>query len=162
MTFRHLILSGLITLAACLAAPTVHAQQGSLPDAPEPMLATAMIEPASALVINNPQPVSAERPHAFWDAKNSALFAIVALTSTGDFIVTHDNLQSGGRELNPVVRVFGRSAPGLALNFGGETASVIGLSYFLHKTGHHKLERLLPLVNSAMSVGCMTYGITHR
>jgi hypothetical protein len=35
-----------------------------------------------------------------------------------------------GRELNPVARVFSGSTEGLALNFAGETAGVIGLSYF--------------------------------
>jgi len=36
----------------------------------------------------------------------------------------------------------GLSAPGLAVNFVGETVGVISLSYFLHKTGYHKLERV--------------------
>jgi hypothetical protein len=46
------------------------------------------------------------------------------------FAVTRANLQSGGQELNPVVRVFGRSTAGLAINFVGETVGVISFSYF--------------------------------
>ncbi len=38
-------------------------------------------------------------------------------------------------------------APGLAMNFIGETVGVVSLSYLLHKTGHHKLERAVSLVN---------------
>ena len=34
-----------------------------------------------------------------------------------------------------------RSTTGLAVNLTGETAGVIGISYFFHETNHHKLER---------------------
>ncbi len=43
--------------------------------------------------------------------------------------------------MNPLARLFGRSTAGLAMNFAGETAGVMGISYFFHRTGHHKLER---------------------
>lgn len=79
-----------------------------------------------------------------------------------DFAVTRANLQSGGQELNPMVRVFGRSTAGLAVNFAGETAGVVGLSYLFHKTGHHRLERMVSLVNVGASTGAVSYGLTHR
>ena len=82
--------------------------------------------------------------------------------SAADFAVTNANLQSGGRELNPVTRVFSGSTAGLAANFAGETAGVIGLSYFFHKTGHHKLERMTSVVNIGASAVAVTYGLTHR
>ena len=100
--------------------------------------------------------------HKFWDRENWALFAASAALSGADFAVTRANLQSGGRELNPVVRVFGRSTPGLAVNFAGETVGVIGLSYFFHKTGHHRLERAVPMVNLGASAGAVSYGLAHR
>jgi hypothetical protein len=87
---------------------------------------------------------------------------VSAALSASDFAVTHANLQSGGRELNPVVRLFGRSTAGLATNFIGETTGGIGLSYFFHKTGHHKLERIVSLVNIGTSAGAVSYGLTHR
>ncbi len=40
-----------------------------------------------------------------------------------------------------MVRMFGSSTPGLAMNFIGETVGVVSLSYFFHRTGHRKLER---------------------
>jgi hypothetical protein len=100
--------------------------------------------------------------HKFWDKKNCALFVTAAALNGADFAVTRANLQSGGRELNPVVRMFGRSAPGLAVNFVGETVGVVSLSYFFHKTGHHKLERVVSMLNIASSAGAVSYGLTHR
>jgi hypothetical protein len=82
--------------------------------------------------------------------------------NTADFAVTRANLRSGGQELNPVVRVFGQSSAGLAVNFIGETAGVISLSYFFHKTGHHKLERAVSLINIGSSAGAVGYGLAHR
>ena len=94
--------------------------------------------------------------------QNCALFAAAAALNTADFAVTRANLQSGGQELNPVVRVFGRSSAGLAVNFIGETAGVISLSYFFHKTGHHKLERAVSLINIGSSGVAVGYGLAHR
>jgi hypothetical protein len=100
--------------------------------------------------------------HKFWDRENTALFATVAAFSAADFVVTRDNLSHGGRELNPLTRPFAGSTAGLAANFAGETAGVIGVSYFFHKTGHHKLERLTPLINFGASAFAVGYGLAHR
>jgi len=100
--------------------------------------------------------------HKFFNTQNRVLIIASAALNGADFAVTRANLQSGGEELNPLVRVFGRSTAGLAVNFAGETASVIGLGYFFHKTGHHKLERATFLVNIGSSAGAVTYGLTHR
>ena len=64
--------------------------------------------------------------------------------------------------MNPIVRMFGNSTAGLAVNFVGETAGVMGISYFFHRTGHHKLERAVSYVNIGGSAGAVTYGLTHR
>lgn len=100
--------------------------------------------------------------HKFWDAPNRALFLTTAALNGADFAVTRANLQSGGKELNPVVRIFGRSTPGLALNFAGETVAVISMSYLFHRTGHHRLERVVSAVNISASVGAVSFGLTHR
>jgi len=115
---------------------------------------------SSALVSIAPSPASGE--HKFWDTKNRALFATVGALSVADFAVTRINLHNGGRELNPVARVFGGSTPGLVANFAGETAGVIGLSYLFHRTGHHRLERITSLVNIGASGVAVTYGLAHR
>lgn len=128
--------------------------QGPLPDAPIASMSTAF-----PIVASQP---SIELRHKFWDRTNEVLFLAAAVSNAGDFAVTRSNLQSGGRELNPVVRIFGRSSAGLAVNFAGETAGVMSLSYFFHKTGHHKLERTVPMVNIAASAGAVGYGLMHR
>jgi len=107
-------------------------------------------------------PPEAPRDHRFWDRQNSLLFATSAAFSAADFVVTRDNLRSGGQELNPAVGVFGHSSAGLAMNFVGETAGVIGLSYIFHKTGHHKLERAVSMLNTGASAAAVTFGMTHR
>jgi hypothetical protein len=110
--------------------------------------------------VSAPQPTTSE--HKFWDRQNKLLFATAAAFNGADFAITRANLQSGGRELNPVVRIFGRSTAGLAVNFAGETAGVITLSYFFHKTGHHKLERIVSVANIGASAGAVSYGLAQR
>jgi hypothetical protein len=100
--------------------------------------------------------------HRFWDRENSILFAANAAFSAADFVVTRDNLRGGGQELNPVTRLFSGSTAGLATNFAGETAGVLGLSYFFHKTGHHKMERYVSMVNISSSAAAVTFDLAHR
>jgi hypothetical protein len=99
------------------------------------------------------------KSHKFWDNKNKALFVTVAALDAADFAATRAILQNGGRELNPVTRVFSGSTAGLAANFAGETIGIIGLSYFFHKTGHHKLERITSLMNIGSSAVAVTYDL---
>jgi len=156
MTSRRLF--EIFSLAAILLAgalcPSALAQ-GPLPDAPRPA-----VQPDPPVFVAPVTKVGEQ--HRFWDNENRALFAGVIASNAADFAVTYRNLQSGGRELNPVVRIFGRSAPGLALNFGGQAAAVTGFSYFLHKTGHHRLERMVSVVNIGASMGAVGYGLAHR
>jgi len=162
MTFRRFLkffrLSPVVLVLTAAFCPAVHAQallaSAPLPDAPNPF-----VEAVSPLAIS-PSNLSTE--HRFWDGQNRVLFIAAAALNGADFAVTRANLQSGGQELNPVVRLFGRSSAGLAANFLGETAGVIGLSYFFHKTGHHKLERAVAMVNIGSSAGAVTFGLMHR
>jgi hypothetical protein len=100
--------------------------------------------------------------HRFWDNQNRVLFVTVAALSAADFAVTRANLQNGGKELNPVTRLFSGSTAGLAANFAGETAGIIGLSYWFHKTGHHQLERIAPMLNIGASSFAVVYDLSHR
>ena len=124
---------------------------------------TENIEPAPpAPAIQPAQFPGASEGHKFFDRENKLLFAATTAAAATDFAVTYQNLQSGGKELNPVTRLFSGSTAGLAANFAGETAGVVGLSYFFHKTGHHKLERLTPMVNFGASAVAVAYGLSHR
>lgn len=124
-------------------------------------LKTSMIEPVA------PSPFvqkteSHEQAHRFWDRKNCLLFATVGAMNTADFVVTRNNLAHGGKELNPMTRPFAGSTAGLAVNFAGETAGYIGVSYLFHKTGHHKLERITSLVSIGSSAGAVAFGLGHH
>lgn len=116
---------------------------------------------AASPVVANTLP-EAPNQHRFWDKQNQILFATVAALSAADFAVTRANLQNGGKELNPVTRLFSGSTAGLAANFAGETAGIIGLSYYLHKTGHHRLERIAPMLNIGASSFAVVYDLSHR
>jgi hypothetical protein len=116
---------------------------------------------AASPVVANTLP-EAPTQHRFLDKRNRILFATVAALSAADFAVTRANLQNGGKELNPVTRLFSGSTAGLAANFAGETAGIIGLSYYLHKTGHHRLERITPMLNIGASSFAVVYDLSHR
>lgn len=171
-----------------LAAPALPAQ-AMPPDAPSTSTSAATVAashfpevfPAAVAVVDtssssnlgapaiavspalvNP-PSAPERARRFFDKWNLALFSGSAALDGADFAVTRANLQSnGGKELNPVVRMFGRSTAGLALNFAGEAVGTVGLSYFFHKTGHYKLERAVSMVNIGASGFAVSYSATHR
>jgi hypothetical protein len=153
--FSMILRFSIVSIFASLSCATVFAQ-GPVPDAPVPAAAVEPVAPAfvASTKLNG--------EHKFWDKENFALFAAAAASNGADFAVTRANLQSGGQELNPIVRVFGRSSAGLAVNFAGETAGVAGLSYFFHRTGHHKMERMAFLVDTGASIGAVSYGLTHR
>ncbi len=171
-----------------LAAPAMLAQTASLdaptpsPAASAPVVASSQFPevfpsavanmssissgpPAIAVspALVTPQADSSQRPRRFFDKWNLGLFAASAGLDSADFAVTRSNLQTtGGKELNPIVRMFGRSTGGLALNFAGEAACTVGLSYFFHRTGHYKLERAVSVVNIGASSVAVGYSSSHR
>lgn len=118
--------------------------------------------PAAALPFVASTLPDAPSQHKFWDNENRTMFAVVAALSAADFAVTRANLQNGGKELNPVTRLLSGSTAGLAANFAGETAGIIGLSYYFHKTGHHRLERITPMLNVGASSFAVVYDLRHR
>ncbi len=164
MTLRRLFeffkMSVVALAVSGVFCPASHAQallaSAPLPDAPMP---APVVEAVSPVIVT---PSQAPTEHKFWDSQNRVLFIAAAALNGADFAVTRANLQSGGHELNPVVRTFGRSTAGLAANFVGETAGVITLSYFFHKTSHHKLERAVSLVNIVSSASAVSFDLLHR
>jgi hypothetical protein len=133
---------------------TTLAQQVSLA-----LLKPESIEPAPFVKYVEPATLPEAPSHRFWDRENSLLFATNAAFSAADFFVTRNRLRNGGQELNPVTRVFAGSTAGLAVNFAGETVGVVGLSYLFHKTGHHRLERAVSLVNIGASAAAVTFDV---
>jgi len=101
--------------------------------------------------------------HRFWDPANKTLFASHAVLEGLDFGITHHNLSDGGRELDPMAKALCESGtPGQLVFFGGRMAGVIAVSYLLHRTGHHKLERAFPIYASGDSAYGVAYSFAHR
>jgi hypothetical protein len=101
--------------------------------------------------------------HNFWDRANKTLFASHAVLEASDFGITHHNLSDGGKELDPMARALCESGTaGQLFFFGGRMAGVVAISYLLHRTGHHKLERAFPIYASGDSAYGVAYSLAHR
>jgi hypothetical protein len=101
--------------------------------------------------------------HKFWDTTNKILFASHAGLEALDFGITHRNLSNGGRELDSMAKALCESGTaGQLVFFGGRMAGVVAISYLLHRTGHHKLERVFPIYASGDSAYGVAYSFTHR
>jgi hypothetical protein len=89
-------------------------------------------------------------PHRFWDRENALLFSGVALFRGLDYASTR-NMQARGREeiLLPD-DVVNNSAGFASLEAAGAAASV-GLSYWMHRSGHHKIERWVSIVHLSVT-----------
>lgn len=100
--------------------------------------------------------------HRFWDTPNRILFFSHATLEATDFGITHHNLSQGGQETNPLGRRLCESGTlGQLVYFGGRTAGVAGISYLLHRTGHHRLERAFFLLASYDSASGLRYSLAH-
>jgi uncharacterized protein DUF5658 len=81
--------------------------------------------------------------HHFWTLETKVNTGILAGLVAADAITTQRGLSQGYRESNPIMRPFvtrgtAGQAAGSALGFG----AALGTVYILHKTNHHKAERI--------------------
>jgi hypothetical protein len=81
--------------------------------------------------------------HRFWTLETKINTGILAGLVATDAFTTQRGLDQGYREANPLMRPFvtrgiGGQAAGSALGFG----AALGTVYLLHKTHHHKAERI--------------------
>lgn len=108
-----------------------------------------------------PLPLAAQ-DHRFLDWKTFALQGANAAAQVADFVSTNRALQiPGTRELNPIMqsetsRVYIKAA----------AVAVCGLSALaaskLHTSGHHKLERALPVIFAAPSALAAAHNFSLR
>ncbi|HXW16123.1 MAG TPA: hypothetical protein VEN79_16565 [Terriglobia bacterium] len=79
--------------------------------------------------------------HRFLDRRNVALCTLDALVMVADMATTRRALQVPGvYEANPLMKSQGGAIALKAASFGVE----LGVAYMLHKSGHHKAERIVP------------------
>jgi hypothetical protein len=97
--------------------------------------------------------------HKFWDRQTILLFSLHAGLEAADFGLTHHALANGQVERNPLARPFTNlGTGGQAAFFAGGTAATLGLTYWLHKRGHHRLERIVGMYAIADS----GFGVIHN
>ncbi|HLK33315.1 MAG TPA: hypothetical protein VKT29_09510 [Terriglobales bacterium] len=127
-------------LALLLVSSLAVAQQSDPPATPLPAgpAATAAPQPVPVAAKSLPQ------AHPFWDRKNALLFAGVGVFRTLDYTSTRNMRDRGRQEIllsnwvvdnRPLFIGIEAAASGLS----------IGLSYVMHRTNHHKLERLISI-----------------
>ena len=116
---------------------------------------------SSAVAGVNPMLEEPSAPaHHFFDAKNLCLQSISILSMAADVASTHRALQvQGTREMNPLARSQGEL---IALKIIGVSAG-LGVAYMMHRTGHYRAERAIPLIlaTPSMLAAAHNFGI-HR
>jgi hypothetical protein len=101
--------------------------------------------------------------HKLWDTPNKILFIVHVGLEATDFGITHHNLSRGGTEMNPMAKNLCESGTaGQLVFFGGRIAGLAGITYLLHRTGHHKMERAFLIAASVDSAYGVTYSFAHK
>lgn len=95
--------------------------------------------------------------HPFWDRANLELFAGVAAVRFLDFTSTQ-HFRERGRDEVLLSNNLVDNKPLYASIEGIGVAASIGLAYWLHRTGHHRLERLTSIAH----IGVASVGDTHN
>ena len=119
----------LLAMGLCLIPSSVPAAD---PAAAAPYLV------ASPAMVRQPPPA-----HKFLDRFNIMMFGISGAMMAADIATTNRALQIPGiRQANPLMQ---SAASRYALRFAALGAGM-GIAYAMHRTGHYKMERMVPLI----------------
>lgn len=142
--------SRLLTLlfASCLLITSAPAQQ---PPTPPPSQASPDA-PSGRPTAEPPLP-----PHAFWDRTNILLFSGVGIFRGLDYASTR-NFQARGREEVLIPDDVVNNSAGFAALEAAGTATSVSLSYWMHRIGHHKIERWISIVH----IGVTGFGVARN
>ena len=133
-----------VVLLSCLAAPLSAGQEPKHGPQKPGVGESGEISPP---VSTSPGAATADRllpAHRFWDRTNILLFAGVGITRGMDYASTR-NFQARGRDEILIPDDVVNNSAGFASLEAAGTATSIGISYLLHRTGHHKLERWMSI-----------------
>lgn len=129
-----------LLFAAFMISADCAAQQEPVPKPSPPPETNPIIETPAPPQETAPSQKSGIPVHRFWDTKNRWLFAGVAAARTLDGTSTR-NFRARGRNEGLLNNDIVDNAPAFAaIELAGTLAS-IGTSYWMHRTGHHRLER---------------------
>jgi hypothetical protein len=131
----------ILVLAMGVAPASIKAQQSDqqLHDQAGPRAQTQTILP----------PKSA---HRFFDKTNLTLFAGVAAVRTLDYTSTQHFRRLGNKEVLLTNSIVDNRPLFAGIEVAG-TALSIGAAYWLHRTGHHKLEQWVSIVHIGVGAG---------
>lgn len=130
-----------ILVAACLWLPSAVAAQNQL-------------------VSDRPEAVESERArstHKFLDLQGKIANGAHLSLATLDAVGTCRTLAAGGVEHSLPTQHCGPASAFIA----GGVAFNIGIAYIFHRTGHHKLERIMEIAGAADSLYGVAYTTTH-
>ncbi len=127
-----------------------------------PSLLQAQQVQANPRAVLNPQMQAqparlATKTHRFFDRTNLMLFAGVAAVRTLDYTSTQHFRRLGNKEVLLTNRIVDNKPLFAGIEVAGAALSV-GAAYWLHRTGHHKLERWVSIVH----IGVGTFGDAHN
>ena len=88
--------------------------------------------------------------HPFFDRTNLLLFSGVGVFRGLDYASTR-NMQARGREEILLPDDVVNNSAGFAAVEAAGTAASIGLSYWMHRTGHHSIERWVSIVHISVT-----------
>lgn len=96
-------------------------------------------------------------PHPFWDRTNILLFSGVGVFRGLDYASTR-NFQARGREEVLIPDDVVNNSAGFASLEAAAIAASVGLSYWMHRVGHHKVERWISIVH----IGVTGFGVARN
>jgi hypothetical protein len=146
-----LLVIGIVFAAATWANAEMAERAPVFPDAPSELPVISRPLSAAPSGVQPPaQPPVPRAPHSFWDARNRLLFAGVAVFRALDYASTR-NMQARGREEILIPDEVANNDQGFAALEGAATATSIALSYWMHRTGHHSLERWISIAHISVT-----------
>jgi hypothetical protein len=108
------------------------------------LIPSSTVAGADPAVIEPPAQV-----HRFLDRENVAVYTLNAIAMSADIVTTRRALQvPGAYEANPLMKSQGAAIALKAASFG----AALSVAYMLHKSGHHKAERIVPTLLGIPSV----------
>ncbi len=129
-----------LLLVASLVLSTIVEAQEPRPTTKSPASAPAPLPSAPSQAL----------PHAFWDRTNILLFSGVAVFRGLDYASTR-NFQARGREEVLIPDDIVNNSAAFASLEAAATLTSVGLSYWMHRAGHHKLERWISIGHIAVT-----------
>lgn len=99
---------------------------------------------AASRALSSEPPAAPAPQHRFWDRTNILLFSGIVVTRGMDYGSTR-NFQARGRTEALIPDDVANNSAGFAALEAAGAATSVGISYILHRTGHHKLERWMSI-----------------